>query len=145
MSETSNETPTHKSIIGEIINSAGVKSGVLEIVNIFCPRVAPVTIHGKIIKNQSCVAFVRKVCYDLTLINISYVTGKIYFGILSMSITRQNVGIIYLLYFICASYIVLYHVMTFTHVQLRDKSISHGFHDLQLCAVYSAWLTCIEV
>ena len=27
--------------------------------------------------------------------------------------------------------------------QLWDKSISHGFHDLQLCAVYLAWLTCL--
>ena len=26
--------------------------------------------------------------------------------------------------------------------QLWDKSISHGFHDLQLCTVYLAWLKC---
>ena len=30
-------------------------------------------------------------------------------------------------------------------IQLWDKSISHGFHDLQLCAVFLAWLRCLEV
>ena len=29
--------------------------------------------------------------------------------------------------------------------QLWNKSISHGFYDLQLCAVYLAWLTPLEV
>ena len=29
--------------------------------------------------------------------------------------------------------------------QLWDKSISHGFHDLQLCTVYLAWLKCLKV
>ena len=29
--------------------------------------------------------------------------------------------------------------------QLWDKSISHGFHDLQLCTLYLAWLKCLKV
>ena len=29
--------------------------------------------------------------------------------------------------------------------QLWDKSISHAFHDLQLCALYLAWLKCLKV
>ena len=29
--------------------------------------------------------------------------------------------------------------------QLWDKSISHGFHDLQLCTLYLAWLKCLRV
>ena len=29
--------------------------------------------------------------------------------------------------------------------QLWDKSISHGFYDLQLCTLYLAWLKCLKV
>ena len=31
---------------------------------------------------------------------------------------------------------------TFNFENSCEKSISHGFHDLQLCTIYLAWLTC---
>ena len=46
----------------------------------------------------------------------------------------------------CGCYFQFSHTSDFLpcREQLWDKYISHGFHDLQLCAVYLAWLMCLE-
>ena len=52
--------------------------------------------------------------------------------------------------FKAVTHVKLLHNDVFSHTsdippcreQLWDKSISHGFHDLQLCTLYLAWLKC---